>query len=147
MTGSQNYGNIFQRPLIPGLRLERPLFATTVHAGFPSPADDYIESLLDLNEHLVSNPAATFYVRVTGDSMIKAGILPGDVLVVDRSLVAGNGSIVIAVVDGELAVKRLRKANGVCELHSENSRFPPIQFREGMELLVWGVVSGVIRKF
>lgn len=84
-----------------------PLFMSSVEAGFPSPAEDYIEGRLDLNKHLIKHPAATFFVRVSGNSMINAGIYPGDILIVDRSLEAADKKIVIAVVDGELTVKRL----------------------------------------
>src|SRR5471030_2397814 len=89
-------------------RCWRPLFAARVPAGFPSPADDYIERSLDLNEHLIRHPAATFFVRASGDSMT-GSIHSGDLLVVDRSLEAADGSVVIAVIDGELTVKRLRR--------------------------------------
>lgn len=126
--------------------LARPLFSSPVPAGFPSPADDYIEGHLDLNEFLVEHPSATFYVRVTGESMVNAGILPGDILVVDRALEAAHGSIVIAVVDNELTVKRLHRKGGVIELHPENPLFPVIVFEKTMELTIWGVVAGVTRK-
>ena len=90
----------------------RPLFSTPVSARFPSPADDYIEGKLDLNKHLIQHPAATFFVRVTGDSMIDAGIHPGDILIVDRALETEDKNVVIAVVHGELLVKRIRKTRG-----------------------------------
>lgn len=126
--------------------LKRPLFGSSVSAGYPSPADDYIEDQLDLNEYFIHNPASTFFVRVTGESMKDAGILPNDILVVDRSLNAKHGSIVIAVVNTELTVKRLHKQDGKIELHPENSEFSAIKFSSGMELEIWGVVSGVTRK-
>src|SRR5215831_7665344 len=88
------------------------LFLVPVSAGYPSPADDYLEGPLDLNEHLITHPTATFFVRVAGESMREAGIHSGDVLVVDRALTPRNGSIVIAVVNGELTVKRLAKRRG-----------------------------------
>lgn len=122
-------------------------FSSPVPAGFPSPADDYIEGQLDLHEYLVHHPSATFYVRVTGESMNGAGIFPNDLLVVDRALEAQHGSIVIAVVDGDLTVKRLHRKGNAVELHSENPAFPAITFTGGMQLSVWGVVSGVVRKF
>lgn len=134
------------RPSDRRIALKRPLFSSVVPAGFPSPADDYIEGALDLNEHLVAHPAATFYVRVTGESMRDAGIFPGDILVVDRSLEAHHGSIVIAVVNNELTVKRLYRKNGQVELHPDHPDFPVITFEPGAELVVWGVVSGVTRK-
>lgn len=126
--------------------LARPLFSSCVPAGFPSPADDYIEGQLDLNEYFVQHPSATFYVRVTGDSMQGAGIFPGDILIVDRSLEAVHGSVVIAVVNDELTVKRLYRQGATVALHAENPAFPAITFQEGMELVIWGVVSGVTRK-
>ncbi|MBT7942156.1 MAG: translesion error-prone DNA polymerase V autoproteolytic subunit, partial [Alphaproteobacteria bacterium] len=92
-----------------------PFFATAVQAGFPSPADDYMEGALDLNEHLIRRPAATFFLRVLGDSMTGAGIHSGDLLIVDRSIHPIDGHIVIAVIDGELTVKRLSRRRGrVC---------------------------------
>ena len=122
------------------------LFTSSVPAGFPSPADDHVENQLDLNEHFIRNPAATFCVRATGESMIGAGIFPGDILIVDRSREAFHGSIVIAVVDGELTVKRLYKKEGKLALNPENPAFSPIHINEAMELIIWGVVSGVTRK-
>ena len=126
--------------------LKRPIFSSSVPAGFPSPADDYIEGQLDLNEYFVPHPSATFYVRVTGESMTGAGILPGDILIVDRSLDAIHDSIVIAVVDNELTVKRLYRKNGRIELRPENPAYPVMQLNQEMELVIWGVVSGVTRK-
>ena len=127
--------------------LERPLFSSTVPAGFPSPADDYIEKQLDLNEYFVDHPSATFYVRVTGDSMSGVGIYSGDIVVVDRSLNPVSGKIVIAVVNNELTVKRLYRNGEKIELRPENPDFPVISFTDDMELIVWGVVAGVVRKF
>ncbi len=121
-----------------------PLFQSKVEAGFPSPADDYIEATLDLNDHIVKNPAATFFARATGESMTGAGIFPDDILVVDRSLKPKNGSIIIAVIDGELTVKRLSMYQGRVELLSENPRYKPIVISDEASLNVWGVVSYVI---
>ena len=124
-----------------------PLFLSRVPAGFPSPADDYLEGELDLNELLIRNPAATFYVRLSGDSMIKAGLFDGDILVVNRAVAARHRHIVVAVVDGELTVKRLWSCGGVIELRSENPAYQPIKIVEGRELVIWGVVTGSIRRF
>lgn len=124
-----------------------PLYGSRISAGFPSPADDYIEAALDLNEFLVRNPAATFMVRVGGDSMTGAGIHDGDVLVVDRSEEPAHGRIVVAVLDGELTVKRLHRKNGEWMLVPENPAYAPIRVNEGQELNVWGVVTGVVRRF
>lgn len=121
-----------------------PLFAERVAAGFPSPADDYLEGQLDLNEYLIQHPAATFFVRVTGDSMIGAGIHSGDILIVDRALEAIDRKVVIAVVNGELTVKRLRKQKGKLVLMPENDRCQSIVIEDGMDLEIWGVVTNVI---
>lgn len=123
---------------------ERPLFLAPVKAGFPSPADDYVEGRLDLNAHLVKHPAATFFVRVAGDSMIGAGIHPDDILVVDRSLEPADKRVVIAVVNGELTVKRLRLKQGQIVLVAENDAYPPMEIHSDMTFEIWGVVTHVI---
>jgi DNA polymerase V len=128
-------------------RQARPLFLSRVPAGFPSPAEDYVEGSLDLNEHLIQHKEATFFVRVRGDSMTGAGIRNGDLLVVDRAREAGDGDIVIAVVDGELTVKRLCRRGGHLRLLPENPCFQPIEFKDGQELVVWGVVTSFIHRF
>lgn len=129
-----------------GNKIELPLFLESVSAGFPSPADDYLENRLDLNDYLIRNPAATFFVRVTGDSMIDAGIHSGDILVVDRSLTPKDGSVVIAVIDGELTVKRILQKKNKIYLLPENNSFKPIEITSEMHFEVWGVVSYVIHK-
>ncbi len=121
-----------------------PLALCHVEAGFPSPADDYMEGALDLNEHIIKHPSATYFVKASGDSMIGAGIFNGDLLIVDRSLEALSGKVVIAEVDGQLTVKRLLKLNDSFSLQSENSSYPPIDLQEGNEVIVWGVVTHVI---
>ena len=126
------------------LSLALPFFAAAVQAGFPSPADDYLEGALDLNEHLIRRPAATFFLRVLGDSMTGAGIHSGDLLIVDRSMRPTDGRIVIAVVDGELTVKRLSRRRGRVRLMPENPRYRPIEIRDGQDLQIWGVVLHVI---
>ncbi len=130
-------------PIINGL-VELPLFLESVSAGFPSPADDYLERRLDLNEHLIKNPASTFFVRVNGDSMINAGIYTGDILVVDRSLDPKDGNIVIAVIDGELTVKRLSIGKNKIALLPENPKYKKIEITSEMNFEVWGVVRSVI---
>lgn len=122
------------------------LFASSVCAGFPSPADDYVAATLDLNEHLIAHKEATFFLRATGHSMVGAGIHDGDLLVVDRSLAPGHRSVVIAVVDGEFTVKRLYKRAGRICLLAENPDYAPIEFADGQELQVWGVVTNVIHR-
>ncbi len=123
-----------------------PLYGSTVRAGFPSPADDYIERKLDLNTHLIKHPAATFFVKAAGESMINAGIQSGDILVVDRSLEASHNKIVIAAIDGELTVKRLSRKAGKVRLVAENPEFEPIDITEEQELVIWGVVTHVIHQ-
>ncbi|WP_196806464.1 LexA family protein [Methylobacter luteus] len=121
-----------------------PLYTDKVAAGFPSPADDYIEKTLDLNELLVKKPAATFFVRAEGESMLGAGIHPNDILVVDRSLEPVAGKVVICALNGALTVKRLKKAAGQWRLAAENPAYVDIVVNEGLELVVWGVVTAVI---
>ena len=121
-----------------------PLALCHVEAGFPSPADDYIERSLDLNEHVIKHPSATYFVRASGDSMTGAGIFNGDLLIVDRSLEPVHGKVVIAEVDGQLTVKRLSKLKDRFSLQSENANYPPIELQEGNEVVVWGVVTHVL---
>jgi DNA polymerase V len=121
-----------------------PLYQSPVVAGFPSPAEDEIEKNLDLNELLIRHPAATFFLRVSGSSMVKAGIHNGDMLIVDRSLEPAHGKIVVAALNGELTVKRLRLDNGRAFLVAENDSYRPIEVTEGIELHIWGVVTNVI---
>ena len=121
-----------------------PLFLVPVSAGFPSPADDYVENCLDLNKHLVKHPTATFFVRAKGDSMIDAGIHSGDILIVDRSLDATDKKVVIAVIDGELTVKRIRMIDKKIYLSPENSDFSSTEITESMDFTIWGVVTNVI---
>ncbi len=124
----------------------RPFFLCGISAGFPSPADDYIDRMLDLNELLITNPSATFFVRVAGESMIDAGIHDGDILIVDRSLEPQNGKIVIAVVDGELTVKRLVKNNGAYKLVAENPDYPSLEITDETQCEIWGTATSVIRQ-
>lgn len=121
-----------------------PIFLGRLPAGFPSPADDHIEGRLDLNRHLIKHPAATFFMRVSGDSMIGAGIHSDDILVVDRSLEPADKDIVIALIDGERTVKRLSKKNGVLRLLPENPNYQPIEITADQSVEIWGVVTNVI---
>jgi DNA polymerase V len=123
-----------------------PLFSYSISAGFPSPASDYIDQRLDLNQYLGMHSEATFFLRVQGDSMQGAGIFDGDLLIVDRSVQAKSGNVVIAVIDGEFTVKRLQRRAGMTWLKAENPAYPPIELKEGQELEIWGVVSHVIHK-
>jgi len=121
-----------------------PMAGSRISAGFPSPADDFMEVGLDLNEELIKNPAATYFVRVSGDSMIDAGIHDHDILIVDRSIEAREGKIVIAILDGELVVKRLQRVKDQLFLVPENEKFRPIPIRAESDFLIWGIVTNVI---
>lgn len=125
-------------------QISLPLFISKVPAGFPSPADDYVEKTLDLNELCVKQPAATFFVRVEGESMLGAGIHPNDILVVDRSIEPVPGKIVVCALNGELTVKRLDCENDQWKLKAENPNFPDIELHEEIDMVVWGVVTNVI---
>lgn len=124
-----------------------PLFASRPAAGFPAPGDDLVERPLDLNDLLIENPTATFFVRVSGDSMEGAGIFDGDYLVVDRSIKAEVGKIVVAAVYGEMVVKRLTQSHGELALTSEQIGYEPIKVNESDDVFVWGVVTGSARVF
>jgi DNA polymerase V len=124
--------------------VKTPFFCDLIKAGFPSPADDYSDSSLDFNEYLIKNKAATFIVRVQGDSMTGAGINSGDLLVVDRSLKPVNNSVIVAIVSGEFTVKKLVKELGQYYLYPENPDYPVVQITEDMDFQVWGVVSYAI---
>jgi DNA polymerase V len=127
----------------PGV-LPLPLFSGKVAAGFPSPADDFVEKSLDLNELMVKYPAATFFVRADGDSMIGAGIHSNDILVVDRSLRPTSGKVVICALNGELTVKRLKTQKGRMVLTAENPDYMDIVINPDMDAVIWGIVTHVI---
>ena len=154
--GSGKYGEETKPMRIPVSMVERieafierkglqcRLYNEQIQAGFPSPAEDSPFEVLDLAEYLIPNPASTFLVRVTGDSMRDAGIFPGDVLIVDRSVEPSNGDVVVAAVDGDFTVKRLFQTLNSVELRPENKQFPLIRVEGETELVVWGVVKRVI---
>jgi len=121
-----------------------PYFTTEVKAGFPSPALDYIEDRIDLNDIFIKHPHATFIVECTGDSMIDAFIPPKAKLIVDRSLNATNGDIVLAIVNGEFTVKYLQKNSIKTKLIPANKKYQDIEMQEGMQMEVWGVVTGIM---
>jgi len=123
-----------------------PLYLSRIKAGFPSPAEDYLDKKLDLNEHLIKHPASTFFVKVKGDSMIGAGINSGDILIVDRSLEPKDKRIVVAVVNGDFTVKRISKKGEKLTLLPENPKYDPIEIKDGMDFEVWGVVTNVIHQ-
>ena len=127
-------------------RVNISLFLSLIHAGFPSPADDYVDKVLDLNELVIAHPAATFFVRVSGESMINAAICENDVLVVDRSIEAFDRAIVVALLDGEFTVKRFRKTRDAVYLLPENPKYKPIKITESTDFQVWGVVTYIIHK-
>ena len=126
------------------VKLTLPLFGGKIAAGFPSPADDYVDKTLDLNELLVQKPAATYFVRAQGESMLGAGIHPNDILVVDRSIEPVPGKIVICALNGELTVKRLEYENEQWKLKAENPDYADIELHEDLDMVVWGVVTNVI---
>ncbi|ERP30712.1 LexA family protein [Chitinivibrio alkaliphilus] len=130
-----------------GTNLPLPFAEFGAQAGFPSPAQDYMELSLDFNRDMIQHPEATFYARVKGESMRDAGIHNGDILVIDRSLSPKHDSIVVAMVDGEFTVKKLHKKGGVVELHPANPEFSVIEITEGMDFEVWGVVAYSIKAF
>ena len=121
-----------------------PLYLSRIKAGFPSPAEDYLDKKLDLNEHLIKHPASTFFVKVKGDSMVGAGINSGDILIVDRSLEPKDKKIIVAVVNGDFTVKRISERGDKLFLISENPKYDPIEIKDGMDFEVWGVVIHVI---
>jgi DNA polymerase V len=124
-----------------------PVASDEVSAGFPSPAENQSGGSLDLTDHLIKHPEATFFLRVRGDSMIGAGIFDGDLLIVDRSLSPISGDIVISILDGEFTVKRLIIHHGFIELRPENPRFQSLRINEESQLDIWGVVTGAVKSF
>ena len=133
-------------PFAKRTNLKLPLVSASVEAGFPSPADDHLERGIDLNEELIRNPAATFLIRVQGESMRDAGIHSGDTLIVDKSVTPYDRQIVVAMIDGEFTVKRFRKRNGKIFLEAENPAFDPIEVGENQELTIWGSVTYIIHQ-
>lgn len=117
-----------------------------IHAGFPSPATDYMTQTIDLNRELVKHPAATFYGRVVGDSMIDAGVEEGDILVIDRALDPKDGDMAVCFVDGEFTLKHLRISDGGLRLEPANPKYPAIEITEGVNFKMWGVVTYIIKK-
>ena len=131
-----------------GSKLELPLYSSPVSAGFPSPADDFLEGAIDLNQQLITNPASTFLVRVQGESMTGAGIFAGDVLIVDKSKDPKSGEVVIAVLDGDFLLKRfvIKRVNGEKQiwLEPENSDYNPLMITQDQDFQIWGVIKYVI---
>jgi DNA polymerase V len=129
-----------------GKAMNLPFIEAKVPAGFPSPAAEYFENKLDLNEYLIRHPEATYFIRVEGDSMIDAKIYDGDLLIVDRALEPVMGKVVIANINGELTVKKIDRINGKLFLVAENEIYKPIEITEEKELLIWGVVVYAVHK-
>ena len=127
--------------------VQLPMYSSRPQAGFPSPGDDQIENVLDINDLVIKHPASTFFVRVEGDSMIGTGIFSGDVLVVDKAVNPKDGMIVVAAVYGEMVVKRLTARGNTFVLSSENVDFEPICISENDDCFIWGVVVGSVRTF
>ncbi len=119
---------------------------TPVHAGFPSPADDFIENRLDLNRALIKNPSSTFYARVKGYSMVDDGVDEGDLLVIDKSLNPYNNCLAVCFLDGEFTLKRVKKESGCIWLVPANEKFKPIKVEKDNEFIIWGVVTYIIKR-
>ena len=128
-------------------KLKIPFLSDSISAGFPSPADDYVEENIDLNEYLISNPFSTFFLRVKGDSMMNAGIKDKDLIIVDKSLTAKPGNIIIAMIDGEFTIKRLSIKNNELYLKAENHNYPDFRFKNHIDVQIWGVVIYSIHSY
>lgn len=126
--------------------LKLPLVDAFISAGFPSPADDYLEAKLDLNHLLIQHPSSTFFARVRGNSMIDVGIHDGDILIIDKSLEPQSSSVLVCFIDGEFTVKRVQKKNGDFYLVPQNKEFAPIKIEKSSDFRLWGVVTYCIHK-
>jgi len=144
MSINKNKSLTFYRPILDSEK-RIPLIKEGVSAGFPSPAIDFMETSIDLNTELCKNPLATFYIKVKGNSMIDAGINDNDVLVVDRSLEPKNNKIAICFIDGEFTVKRIQLEKECLYLMPENPSYLPIKVTEDNQLIIWGIVTYVIK--
>jgi DNA polymerase V len=127
------------------LSLEIPLISTPIPAGFPSPAGDFIDLKIDLNRDFIQHPSSTYFAKVTGDSMINAGISDGDLIIVDRSLTPKSGDIAVCLIDGEFTIKRIQIQDDCCWLIPENPAFKPIQVTEFNDFQIWGIVAHSIK--
>ena len=122
------------------------MYSNTIPAGFPSPAEDFLEKRLDLNDYLIKNKSSTFLVKVHGDSMKDAGIIDGVILIIDRSIEPTNGKIILGVINGEFTVKRIKCSKDKTWLIPENDNFKPIEISDEIDFKVWGVVTFAIHK-
>lgn len=127
--------------------LPLPFVVNGISAGFPSPADDFLDINIDLNNYLVKNPSTTFYGKVRGDSMIDAGIHDGDLLIIDKSLSPQNNKVAVCFIDGEFTVKRIKIEKDLIWLIAENKNYPPIKVTEANDFIIWGIVTNVIKEF
>lgn len=126
--------------------LDLPFVESGISAGFPSPADDFLDVSIDLNKALIQNPSATFYGRVKGDSMIDAGLNDGDLLIIDKSLEPSDGKIAVCFIDGEFTVKRIKIESEMIWLMAENKKYAPIKVTPDNDFIIWGIVTTVIKK-
>ena len=140
------YKNLDLFNIIKKTQINTPIFSDSISAGFPSPATDYMENKLDLNEYLIKHPAATFIVKASGSSMVNANIYSGDLLIVDKSLTPKNNDIVIASIFGDLTVKKIKKKGKSLFLIPANNDYPSIEVKEEMECFIWGVVTYIIHE-
>jgi len=132
-------------PIITDTKLKLPLVDTGISAGFPSPADDFLDSSIDLNKALIKNKDATFYGRVKGDSMIGAGLNDGDLLIIDKSIEPKDGKIAVCFIDGDFTVKRIKMTKDVIWLIAENKNYKPIKVTKDNDFIIWGIVTNVIK--
>lgn len=130
-----------------GTYLELPLIEQRISAGFPSPADDFLDISIDLNKELIKNPSATFFGRVNGDSMQDLGIDDGDLLIIDKSIEPTDGKIAVCFIDGEFTLKKIKTEKNFCLLVPANKKYKPIKVTENNEFIVWGIVKHVIKSF
>lgn len=144
-TSNSNSTSIEMWHLDEGTELSLPFSENLISAGFPSPAMDFTDKTIDLNKYLIRHPSATFFGRVKGNSLKNAGIDDGDLLIIDRSLEPVNGKIAVCYLDGEFTAKRIKKQGSEVWLMPENENYPPIKMQPGNELLVWGIVTYVIK--
>ncbi|MCB0458598.1 MAG: translesion error-prone DNA polymerase V autoproteolytic subunit [Flavobacteriaceae bacterium] len=126
-------------------KLKLPIVENGISAGFPSPAEDFFDSVIDLNKELIKNPDATFFGRVRGYSMKNAGLNDGDLLIIDKSLEPTNGKIAVCFIDGEFTVKRIKIEKNICWLIPENDDYKPIKVTPDNDFLIWGIVTTVIK--
>ena len=137
---------LFKPPATENLLIDLPFIEANISAGFPSPAEDYLEARIDLNKELIINKSATFYARVKGESMNLAGISDGDLLIIDKSKTPVSGSIVVCLIDGEFTLKRLEKQGNIFYLMPENPDYKPIKIKPENDVTIWGVVTYTIKK-